>query len=89
MAFLLKMDGGNPLIHLYFIFFIQKLAWKKVTTFFSIIHIFPTSLYIISAQSTLPGMTTKIYVKFPEINQIHSISCTKVSHETSSGNNSR
>ena len=31
----------------------------------------------------------KIYLKFAKINQIHSISYTKVSHKTSSGNNSR
>ena len=57
MAFLLKMDGGNPLIRFYFLFFIQKISMGKNGNFFSILHIFPTSLYIISAQSTLPGIT--------------------------------
>ena len=34
MAFLLKMDGGNPLIHLYFIFFAQKISMEKNDNFF-------------------------------------------------------
>ena len=34
-------------------------------------------------------MVFKIYVKIAKINQIHSILYTKVSRETSSGNNSR
>ena len=41
MAFLLKKDGGNPLINLHFYF-----HDNKNYNFFSIIRIFLTSLYI-------------------------------------------
>ena len=34
MAFLLKMDRGNPPIHFYFIFFIQKISMGKSDNFF-------------------------------------------------------
>ena len=34
MAFFLKMDGENRLIHLYFIFFIQEISMEKNDSFF-------------------------------------------------------
>ena len=34
MAFLLKMDGGNPLIQFHFIFFIQKISIERNDNFF-------------------------------------------------------